>query len=346
MENPAPTPLQASQSLKAFAAMLTEGPPGPELFEAIIAGLASERSLEHAWLILRQARPDPVRWGALQARMKAELERSRARRMILWQTDPNRVTLRLRFSVRAPASAQHPAGLLALLARMLMDAGLPVAVGLEKSLRPAIHLGHPLPPLVEGLAEWADVVLLEPARAPLAELPALVNAHAPEGLALLQCLQVPNYASPVADLCRAALWRFTCPDEHLERARERMAAFVASERFEIDKPGKIKGEKGSRPVDIRPLLIDCRWAGAGLLFGTRVAPGEAANPRKLLAAILGLEIRDLVRVDVELAEDPRLLQAEKFQPKLHNMFEDAVLLGAGGNIRIVEDDDDEPIVLG
>ena len=346
MENPAPTPIQASQSLKAFAGMLTAGPPEPELFEAIIAALATERSLEHAWLILRQARPDPALWGALQARMKAELERSRARRMSLWQTDPNRVTLRLRFSVRAPASAQHPAGLLSALARMLMDAGLPVAVGLEKTLRPAIHLGHPLPPLVEGLSEWADVVLLEPAGAPLTALPALVNAHAPAGLALLQCLQVPNYASPVADLCRAAQWRFTCPDEDLETARARMEAFVGGERFEIDKPGKIQGEKGSRRVDIRPLLDDCHWAGAGLLFRTRVAPGEAANPRKLLAAILGLEIRDLVRLGVELAEDPRLLQAEKFQPKLHNMFEDAVLLGAQGNIRIVEDDDDEPIVLG
>jgi len=278
--------------------------------------------------------------------MKAELARSRARRMSLWQTDPSRVTLRLCFSVRGEASAQHPAGLLAALARMLMDAGLPVAVGLEKTLRPAIHLGHPLPLGAEGLAEWADVALLAPPPVPLAELPALVNGHGPQGLALLHCAQVPNFASPVADLCRAAWWRFTCPARDLAQARERLDLFLGSERFEIDKPGKIQGQKGSRRVDIRPLLEACRWDGAGLLFRTRIAPGEAANPRKLLAAILGLEIQDLVRTSVELAEDPRLLQAEKFQPKLHNMFEDAVLLGAQGNIRIVEEDDDEPIVLG
>jgi len=54
----------------------------------------------------------------------------------------------------------------------------------------------------------------------------------------------------------------------------------------------------------------------------------------------------LARTAVDLAEDPRLLQAERFQPKLHNMFEDAVLLGAEGNIRVVDDEEDEPLVLG
>jgi hypothetical protein len=314
----------------------------------IITALAGEGRLEHAWLILRQTRPDPALWAGLQARMKAVLEQSRTRRMSLWQTDPNRTTLRLRFSVMAPASAQHPSGLLALLARTLMEAGLPVAVGLEKSLRPAIHLGHPLPPLAEGCSEWADVVLLQPVRTPLPELPALVNARAPQGLALLQFLQVPNYASPVAELCRAADWRWTCPEPWLDPARERMDAFIRSETFEMEKTGKIDGQKGAKRVDIRPLLEDCRWAGADLLFRTRIAPGEAANPRKLLAAILGAgpELGQLTRTAVELAEDPRLLQAEKFQPKLHNMFEDAVLLGSESNIRIVEDDDDEPMVLG
>ena len=346
MENPVPMPIQGSPSLAAFAGMIAAGP--PESFEEIITALEGEGSLEHAWLILRQARPEPALWGRFQARMKAVLEQSRTRRMSRWQTDPNRVTLRLRFAVRAPASAQHPAGLLSLLAGTLMAAGLPVAVGLEKTMRPAIHLGHPLPPLVEGLSEWADVVLLEPARVPLPELPARINARAPQGLELLQCFQVPNFASPVASLCRAAHWRWTCPEPWLDTARERMDGFLGSERFEIDKPGKIGGQKASKRVDIRLLLEDCRWSGAGLLFRTRIAPGEAANPRKLLAAILGPgpEIQDLVRMSLELAEDPRLEQADRFQPKLHNMFEDAVLLGAGGNIRIVEEDDDDPIVLG
>lgn len=346
MENPASAPVRDSRSLQAFAAMLAAAPPEAQAQDELIAALESERSLEHAWLVLRQARPDPALWSPLQARMKAALARSRGRRMSQWQTDPDRTTLRLRFSVRAPASSLHPAGLLALLARTLMEAGLPVAVGLEKTLRPAIHLGHPLPPLVEGCSEWADAVLLRPV--PPAQVPVLVNARACPGLVLLECLQVPNFASPVAELCQAAHWRWTCPEPWLETARERMADFLRGERFEIDKPGRIGGQKGSRRVDIRPLLEDCRWEGPALLFRTRIAPGEAPNPRKLLAAILGPgpEVLDLARTALELGEDPRLLQAEKFQPKLHNMYEDAVLLGSAGNIRIVEEDDDDPIVLG
>ena len=95
-------------------------------------------------------------------------------------------------------------------------------------------------------------------------------------------------------------------------------------------------------------MEQCQWAGADLLFQTRMAPGEAANPRKLLAAILGLDapVEGMARLGVDLGEDPRLLQADKFQPKLHNMFEDAVLLDSGSNVRIVEEDDEEPIRLG
>jgi radical SAM-linked protein len=348
MANSVPAPDQGPRSLQVFAAALKAGPPEPEVLETMLAGLESERRLEHAWLILRQARVDQALWGTAQARMKAALEQSRRRRMSRWQTDPDRVTLRLRFAVREPAWAQSSAGLLSLLAGTLMAADLPVAMGLEKSPRPAVHLGHPLPAMVEGCSEWADVVLLEAPPVPLPELPALVNAHAPRGLAVLQCLQVPNYASPVAELCRAAHWRWTCPREELEAAREGLEAFIRCERFEIEKTGKIDGQKGAKRVDIRPLMEACRWEGAAFLFRTRIAPGEAVNPRKLLAAILGprLDVQGLARTAVDLAEDPRLLQAERFQPKLHNMFEDAVLLGAEGNIRVVDDEEDEPLVLG
>ena len=352
MENPTPMPIQALRALHRFKALLAPPgaqqalPPAPEAFAEVIADLAAEHSLELAWLILRQTRPDPALWGGFQARLKAELERVRNRRMAQWQTDPDRTTLRLRFAVRAPLSSQNPVALLGILARTLMEAGLRVAVGPDKGLRPALHLGQALPPLVEGLSEWADAELLEPAPVALAELPALVSARAPLGLTLLEFLQVPNYASRVAELCRAAHWRWNCPEACLEDARARLAGFLASDRFEIDKAGKVDGQKGSRRVDIRPWLADCRWSGAELHFSTRIAAGAAANPRKLLAAVLGLEIQDLVRTALELEEDPRLLQADKFQPKLHNMFEDAVALGAQDRIRIVEEDDDDPIRLG
>jgi radical SAM-linked protein len=349
MDSATPVPDPGSQALQEWQRLISTGTPDPAACALLLPDLERGRRLEHAWMLLKQARLDAARWGELQARLKALVDQARTRRIHQWQTDPRRRTLRLRFAVAAPAASEHPAGLLALLARALIGCGLPVAMGLEKSPRPALRLAHPLPPEVPGRSEWADLVLLDAPGTPLAELPARINAQAPAGLRVLECVEVPNHASPTAELCQRAHWRWSCPDAE---ARERIEAFMASESYEIDKPGKVAGEKGARRVDLRPLLRDLRWDGGDLLFQTSIAAGEAANPGKYLLAILGRERgpgaagSGLTREAVVLAEDPRLEQGGRFEPKLHNMYEDATVLHAGGSIRIIDEDDEEPIVLG
>ena len=192
-------------------------------------------------------------------------------------------------------------------------------------------------------------MLTRAADAPPAELPARINAVAPEGLAILSCQQVPNYATPVAELIRSASWRWLCPAGLRVQAGDRVRAFQDASTFELEKPGKTDGHKGVKRVEIRSLVEAMDWQGPALGFRTRVALGQAPNPRKLLGAILGLDpaaITGLERLGLELAEDPRLAQADRFEPKLHNMFEDAVLLEAGSHIRIIEGDDEDPIILG
>ena len=343
MEKKASSPLHDSPGLQAFQGTLASAPPDAETLRRLLKDLEQEQHLEHALTVFKQARLEPVRWAGVLAELRAAVAKSRVRRMSLWQVDPHRRTLRLRFSVAQPVCGEQSRALVNLLAKLLMDAGLPVAMGLEKSPRPAVHLGHPLPLEVAGQREWADAVLQEAPGVPLEALPALINRQAPEGLRILQCALVPNYASPVSDLCRRGFWQWQCPEALLAAAQERIEAFMVADRFEIEKPGKVDGNKGAKRTDIRPLLGALQWQGALLQFQTRIGPGEAANPRKLLAAILGSgpeAIQGLVRTDVELIEDPRLLQAEKFTPKLHNMFEDAVLLNSGSNIRIIDDDDE------
>jgi len=348
MATPNLVPLQVSPAFQAMRRLVAAGAPEPERMEELLHALDRERRLEQAWLLLRLARPDPARWGPWPGRMKALLEQDRVRRMNVWQTDPDRATLRLAFALRAPACRQNPAGVISLLAWALLDAGVPLAVGLEKALRPAIHLAHPLPPMVPGDWEWADAILAQGAGLPAPDLVAAINAHAAPGLRIRQCQQLPNHASPAAELCRRAHWRWACPEAWVEGARARLDAFLASERFELEKTGKIEGLKGAKVLDIRPLVEACRWDGSSLHFQTPLAAGGATNPRKLLAAILGREVapEELERTGVELGEDPRLVDPDRYQPKLHNMFEDAVPLGAGDRIQIVEDDDDEPLRLG
>ena len=331
--------------LKAFQEMVPAGPPAPAVLDALLLALEHASTLEHALAHLRQVR-DP-RWEPFRARLKAAVARSRVRRMGLWQTDPRRRTLCLCFEVAGPSCLLHPPALVAQLAGALTGAGLSLAMGLEKVPRPAVHLGHPLPLEVPGRGEWADAVLTEDG-GPLLELPGRINAVAPEGLRVLHCAIVPNYASPVADLCARATWRWTCPPERLESAAARVAAFLATDHFEMEKPGKTGGQKGVKRLEIRSMVEAMTWRGSGLEFRTRITSGQALNPRKLLGAILALEpaaIVPLERLQLHLAEDPRLEQADRFEPKLHNMFEDAVLLDSGSHIRIFDDDDDAPIVL-
>jgi hypothetical protein len=52
-----------------------------------------------------------------------------------------------------------------------------------------------------------------------------------------------------------------------------------------------------------------------------------------------------VRERVELREDPRLAQSNKYETKLHNIYEDAVLLDGGVGISLVDEEDDEPLIV-
>jgi len=278
---------------------------------------------------------------ALKAALEAATELARKRRIHQWQQDPLRRTLRLRLEVTGAAAELHPPALLAALAQGLMSAGVPLAMGLGKTPRPLVLGGQPLPPGVPGLSEWADITLREPWRGPLPPLQV-------EGLRVLESQEIPNYASPVLELCRTSHWRWTCPEELLAKARETLATFAASSTYEIDKVGKSEGRKVVKRLEVRAMVLDLAWEGQDLRFSTRIATGEAMNPQKLLGGILGVEpttIRPLIRESVDLGEDPRLQQADRFQTKLHNIFEDAVMLEGGSNITLVEEDDDEPMRL-
>ena len=105
-----------------------------------------------------------------------------------------------RLGVRRPASDLHPPALQSALAAAIMEAGLPLAMGLEKTPRPLVRLGHPLPPGVEGFNEWADMVLREPPGMPAGALAERINARCAPGLQVLHAVPVPNHASPVLDL--------------------------------------------------------------------------------------------------------------------------------------------------
>ena len=339
---PRPSPLQAFRDALAGGSV-----PG----EDVLSELLEQGLMEQALLELKRKRPrtgQPDPWRAVCERMEKIVATARERRLLQWQLDPARRTYRLRLGVRRPASDLHPPALQSALAAAIMEAGLPLAMGLEKTPRPLVRLGHPLPPGVEGFNEWADMVLREPPGMPAGALAERINARCAPGLQVLHAVPVPNHASPVLDLCLHAHWSWSCPEPLRPLAEERLARFAAATTWTISKTGKVDGHKQEKQVEVRDRVLSMDWDGGTLHFITRLAAGEALNPVKLLAGVLGVEattIGRLARTMVELAADPRLEAAGKYETKLHNIYEDAVLLDADPDPEPAGEEDDDVILL-
>lgn len=329
--------------LQKFADAFAGGAADDEL-EAMLPGLLEGKCLEEAMRMLRS--PHSKRANLLRV-FETAATRARAARQSSWQFDAHKVRLRMRYRRTGASAAILPGEFLARLAEWFRQCGLAVAPTMEKRPRPMIHLGPPLPLGTEGLGEWLEVVLTAPPAE--SDLLPVLHRFAPEGLEFLEAKVLPDYASPVLDLAVRAAWLWPCPATLRMEAESRVAAFLASGSYHIEKTGKEGGAKQMKKIEVRPLVLEMAWHGEDLLFSTRLVPGQALHPAKLLGGILGTEpasIRGLVRTSIELASDPRLDQAERFEPKLKNMFEDAVLLKAGSNLKLVEEDDDEPLQLG
>lgn len=330
-------------SLQKFAESIAAGLPDRDL-EALIGQLEADSVLQSALRILKQGKP--VR-ASMVHRLASAIAAARLARQANWQHDPRKLRLRMRYSRTGLPAALLPADFLELLLATFRKAGLEVALGLEKRPRPMLQLGHPLPLGTEGLQECLELVLARPP-GELEMVPRL-NQAAPEGLRFLSCETLPDHATPVLELCRMAEWSWPCPEAWMADAAVRVDAFLAAERFQIEKAGKEAGQKRIKQIEVRGMVQSMQWDGPVLCFEMRLEHGHALHPAKLLGGILGLDpaaIRGLVRTRIDLAPDARLDQAERFEPKLKNMFEDAVLLKAGPNLKIIDEDDDEPLRLG
>lgn len=342
-------PGPGNPTLKAFQDLLDGEAPEAIAIPEILGRLEAAGLTETALALFRRLRsrsgPHRLpRWEALHRALESSSEKARGLRLQQWQLDPARRTFRLRFEVLRPASELNPSALLHTLVQALLEAGMPIAMGLEKLPRPMVTLGPPLPMGAEGMAEWADCVLREPSAIPPEEWPARLETHTPTGLRILEVRLVPNHSSSLLELAREARWSWHCPEDLLATARPRLEAFRQASRFEIEKTGKMDGRKGVKRIEVRSTVLDMAWREDVLFFSMRIAPGEAPSPVKLLAGILDLapaQIRGLCRLEVLLAEDARLEESHKYETKLHNIYEDAVLLESDAPIRFIEEDDDE-----
>ncbi|MDP1832732.1 MAG: DUF2344 domain-containing protein [Geothrix sp.] len=312
--------------------------------ETILAG----DLVEEAGELLRASRRDAVDRApveALAACLAPFAAKARQRRSALWQLDARRTLIRFGYAKEDGALGFDDGDLHALFLQAFRLEGLHLALDLGKRPRPLLSAGLPLPAGAGGRAESMDAVLK---REPLDEPEALMarlNHRLPEGLRIHQWDSLPGFVSTVGDRALRSHWRWEIPPQHRIRAEAKAAAFLEAGAWPWDRGGATP----DAPLDLRTLVLDVRWEGGALCFATRMGAFHAINPLKMLGTILDLDparIMGLVRTGVDLKPDARLGRAERFEPKLKNMYEDAVLLGGGSNIVLVDEDDDEPIRLG
>jgi hypothetical protein len=338
-ENLEPHPLQTlRQALRGEPADLS----------ALVEGLVEEELVEEGACLVRaerrQAREEPAK--QIASLLTPLAAKAMARREATWQLDSRRATVRLGYAKDGVALDFDEGDVHAILLQAFRLEGFRVALDFGKRSRPSLRLELPLPAGAGGLAEWAEAEFrMEPPEAP-GILMARMNGRLPEGLRIHHWDACAPYASPLGELAEASHWRWECPAGQADGARLRTAAFLRATEWLWEKGGRIEGRKQVKQLDLRPLVMDLRWEGEVLFSTTRA---EVGNPLKVHAAILGLEpsaLRGLLRLSLDLRPDPRLAQAERFEPKLKNMYEDAVLLSGGSNITLVDEDDDEPLRLG
>jgi radical SAM-linked protein len=318
----------------------------PDLDGAIKSILAGDVAVEAHELCrsLRRGVVDTALMDSLVSRMVPLAAKAQQQRSTRWQLDTRRTLIRLSYRKVDNALDFDDGDLHALLQQAFRLEGLPLLLDLGKRPRPLLSIGLPLPAGVGGLAESMDAMLGQhPAESPGAIL-ARLNHRLPKGVHIHQWVALPEFASQVSDLALLSRWRWDVPLVHRLNVEEKAASFLETSHWPWDRgPSHPEG-----PVDLRSLIVEMRWEDQALCFATRMGRHRALNPLKMLGAIFGSEVScltGLVRTSVDLKPDPRLGQAERFQPKLKNMYEDAVLLAGGSNIILVDEDDDDPIIL-
>ena len=315
---------------------------------ALLTRLAASDLLEEAGEMLRTCRrlaAEVQTWENFSAQLAPLVLKAQQRRSASWHLDSRRALIRLQYAKEGVALGFDDGDLHTIFLQAFRLEGLSLAMDLGKRPRPLLSVGLPLPAEVGGWAETMDAVLKrEPPEDPL-NLVARLNRRLPAGLRIEQWTPLPSYAAPVCELALLSHWRWEPSSEARSAAAGRVSAFLAAEVWPWDRGGA----KTDAPLDLRRVVRNMRWEGDCLCFSTLMGAHHALNPLKVLMAILGSESMDragLVRTGVELKPDARLGQAERFEPKLKNMYEDAVLLGGGSNIILVDEDDDEPLRLG
>lgn len=179
--------------------------------------------------------------------------------------------------------------------RLFRRANLPL--GMTEGFHPKPRMNFPSA-LAVGIAGDDEVLEVELSEEwPAERLAAAISAQAPEGLAVKTVEAAPQGSKKAQAV--GLTFQVDAPEHRRGAAADRIAEFLASGRYEIEREGR------SAPLDLRPLVVAMSLENGKLTMRLRVDREGSARPREVLAAV-GLEDLELAgysltRTEVEIA---------------------------------------------
>ncbi|HJR27030.1 MAG TPA: TIGR03936 family radical SAM-associated protein, partial [Acidimicrobiales bacterium] len=180
--------------------------------------------------------------------------------------------------------------------RSLRRAGVPVAYSEGFSPRPRLHFGLALSTGHEGLAEYLDVDLTPEAEIAVEDLPALVNAVLPDGIAALGAVPVEPGTPSLQQAVSSCSWQLEVVGATPDAAAAAIARVLAADALPI----RVERKGAEVDLDARPAIVALEPAGP-----SGPPPGVAViRPSTVLVAELATQSRSLRPAELVRALDP------------------------------------------
>jgi radical SAM-linked protein len=169
--------------------------------------------------------------------------------------------LRFQFAKTGAMALFSHLDLVRLLERALRRSRLPCSFTGGFHPLPRLQIGLALPLGVEGDGEWLDLIFTEAVGSE--EAMQRLAEQLPEGLDLLQAIEVPLRGPSLAQQIRSAHWSLQLAAEAGDDPGERLWQEACGELLGRDRLPWSGQDAAGRPVqlDLRPLLLDLHWLG-------------------------------------------------------------------------------------
>jgi radical SAM-linked protein len=197
---------------------------------------------------------------------------------------PIRCKVRVRFAKRGRLRFASHRDVARAFERAVRRAGLPVARSHGFNPRPRLSWVGAAPTGTASEAEYLEIGLTEPVS--LSELVSELDAALPEGLDVLDAVQVGPGAPALADLIDATQWQVRLPGIDSGVLSASVEALLAEESVPVERITK----SGTRPVDVRAALVSVSVSDNRSSCHDRVV-GRSADTSGALCAIMTAVVR-------------------------------------------------------